>query len=327
MTLSAQANPAQTAHGMKIFAGQATQDLGGRIALAYGDPLGDSSLLRFSDGEFQPIINESVRGCDVFLVQSTYAPADNLMELLLMIDACKRASAHYITAVIPYFGLARQDRKDKPRVPIGARLVADMLGAAGVTRVMTMDLHAPQIQGFFNVPFDHLDASTIFVPYVKSLQLDQVAIAAPDMGAAARAKFFASHLDCPIIVCDKTRARANVVAKIQVIGEVKGKNVVIVDDLVDTAGTIAMVADQLMRKGAASVRAVCTHGVLSGEAIERIANSALTELVVTDTIPLRRESTPKIKVLSVAELFAQSIRSVREFSSISHLFEVKVKSN
>jgi ribose-phosphate pyrophosphokinase len=192
---------------------------------------------------------------------------------------------------------------------------------------MTMDLHAPQIQGFFNVPFDHLDASTIFVPYVKSLHLDQVAIAAPDMGAAARAKFFASHLDCPIIVCDKTRAKANVVAKIQVIGEVKGKNVVIVDDLVDTAGTIAMVADQLMRKGAASVRAVCTHGVLSGEAIERIANSALTELVVTDTIPLRRESTPQIKVLSVAELFAQSIRSVRDFSSISHLFEVKVKSN
>lgn len=320
------ANAAPSPHGMKIFAGQSTLDLGGRIAQAYGDSLGDSSLLRFSDGEFQPVINESVRGCDVFLVQSTHAPADHLMELLLMIDACKRASAHYITAVIPYFGLARQDRKDKPRVPIGARLVADMLGAAGVTRVMTMDLHAPQIQGFFNVPFDHLDASTIFVPYVKSLQLGQVAIAAPDMGAAARAKFFASHLDCPIIVCDKTRARANVVAKIQVIGDVKGKDVVIVDDLVDTAGTIVMVADQLMRKGAASVRAVCTHGVLSGEAISRIQDSALTELVVTDTIPMRA-STPKIKVLSVADLFAQSIRSVREFSSISHLFEVKVNSH
>lgn len=313
-------------HGMKIFAGEATMALGKEIARVYGEPLGESTVIRFSDGEFQPVIQESVRGCDVFLVQSTFAPADNLMELLLMVDACKRASAHYITAVMPYFGLARQDRKDKPRVPIGARLVADMLGAAGVTRVMTMDLHAPQIQGFFNVPFDHLDSSTIFVPYLKSLKLEEMAIAAPDMGAAARAKFFATHLDCPIIVCDKTRAKANVVSQIQVIGDVKGKNVVIVDDLVDTAGTIVKVAGQLMQHGAASVRAVCTHGVLSGQANALIDASDLLELVVTDTIPLRSAS-PKVKVLSVADLFAQSIRSVREFSSISHLFEVKVKSN
>ncbi|MFM8977803.1 MAG: ribose-phosphate diphosphokinase [Bacteroidota bacterium] len=314
-------------HPVKIFAGSASAALTQDICDFYGSAPGDLTVSRFSDGEFQPNFNESVRGCDVFIVQSTYPNSDNLMELLMAIDAAKRASANYIIAVIPYYGFARQDRKDKPRVSIASKLVADLLQTAGANRVMTMELHAPQIQGFFNVPFDHLDASTIFVPYVKSLQLDQVAIAAPDMGAAARAKFFASHLDCPIIVCDKTRARANVVAKIQVSGEVKGKNVVIVDDLVDTAGTIAMVADQLMRKGAASVRAVCTHGVLSGEAFERIANSALTELVITDTIPLRRESIPQIKVLSVAELFAQSIRSVRDFSSISHLFEVKVKSN
>lgn len=311
-------------HDIKLFAGDATRALGEKIALAYGKPLGNMEVMRFSDGEFQPCINESVRGCDVFLIQSTFAPADNLLELMLLIDACKRASAHYITAVIPYFGLARQDRKDKPRVPIGSRMVADMLTGAGVTRIMTMDLHAPQIQGFFNVPVDHLDSTTVFVPYIKHLNLPNLTIAAPDMGAAARAKVFTKHLNCDMIVCDKTRARANVVEKITIIGDVEGRDVVIVDDIVDTAGTICKVADEIMAKGASSVRAFCTHPVLSGKAYENIENSQLTELVVTDTLPLRRESN-KIKVLSVAELFAKSIHSVKEFSSISHLFEIAVK--
>lgn len=311
-------------HDTKLFSGEATQYLAKKIADAYGKPLGQMTTLRFSDGEFQPCIEESVRGCDVFLVQSTFAPSDNLMELLLMIDACKRASAHYITAVIPYFGLARQDRKDKPRVAIGARLVADMLTKAGITRVMTMDLHAPQIQGFFNVPVDHLDSSTIFIPYIKSLQLPNLTIAAPDMGAAARAKVFTKHLDCDMIVCDKTRARANVVEKITIIGDVQGRDVVIVDDIVDTAGTICKVAEEIMKNGANSVRAFCTHPVLSGKAYENIENSALTELVVTDTLPLKRSSN-KIKVLTVANLFAKSIQSVKEFNSISHLFEITVK--
>jgi ribose-phosphate pyrophosphokinase len=243
---------------------------------------------------------------------------------MLLIDACKRASAHYITAVIPYFGLARQDRKDKPRVPIGARMVADMLTNAGATRIMTMDLHAPQIQGFFNVPVDHLDSTTIFVPYIKQLNLPNLTIAAPDMGAAARAKVFTKHLNCDMIVCDKTRARANVVEKITIIGDVEGRDVVIVDDIVDTAGTICKVAEEIMKNGANSVRAFCTHPVLSGNAYDTIENSQLTELVVCNTLPLKKTS-PKIKQLSVADLFAKSIRSVKEFNSISHLFEITVK--
>lgn len=307
-----------------MFSGDATKFLGEKIAESYGKPLGDMTVLRFSDGEFQPCINESVRGCDVFLIQSTFAPGDNLLELMLLIDACKRASAHYITAVIPYFGLARQDRKDKPRVPIGARMVADMLTNAGATRIMTMDLHAPQIQGFFNVPVDHLDSTTIFVPYIKHLNLPNLTIAAPDMGAAARAKVFTKHLNCDMIVCDKTRARANVVEKITIIGDVEGRDVVIVDDIVDTAGTICKVADEIMKNGAKSVRAFCTHPVLSGNAYENIENSQLTELVVCNTLPLKKTS-PKIKQLSVADLFAKSIRSVKEFNSISHLFEITVK--
>lgn len=311
-------------HDTKIFSGDATKFLGEKISESYGKSLGDMTVLRFSDGEFQPCINESVRGCDVFLIQSTFAPGDNLLELMLLIDACKRASAHYITAVIPYFGLARQDRKDKPRVPIGARMVADMLTNAGATRIMTMDLHAPQIQGFFNVPVDHLDSTTIFVPYIKQLNLPNLTIAAPDMGAAARAKVFTKHLNCDMIVCDKTRARANVVEKITIIGDVEGRDVVIVDDIVDTAGTICKVADEIMKNGANSVRAFCTHPVLSGKAYENIENSQLQELVVCNTLPLKRES-PKIKQLSVADLFAKSIRSVKEFNSISHLFEITVK--
>lgn len=307
-----------------MFSGDATKFLGEKIAESYGKPLGDLTVLRFSDGEFQPCINESVRGCDVFLIQSTFAPGDNLLELMLLIDACKRASAHYITAVIPYFGLARQDRKDKPRVPIGARMVADMLTNAGATRIMTMDLHAPQIQGFFNVPVDHLDSTTIFVPYIKQLNLPNLTIAAPDMGAAARAKVFTKHLNCDMIVCDKTRARANVVEKITIIGDVEGRDVVIVDDIVDTAGTICKVAEEIMKNGASSVRAFCTHPVLSGNAYDTIENSQLTELVVCNTLPLKKTS-PKIKQLSVADLFAKSIRSVKEFNSISHLFEITVK--
>lgn len=307
-----------------MFSGDATKFLGEKIAESYGKPLGDLTVLRFSDGEFQPCINESVRGCDVFLIQSTFAPGDNLLELMLLIDACKRASAHYITAVIPYFGLARQDRKDKPRVPIGARMVADMLTNAGATRIMTMDLHAPQIQGFFNVPVDHLDSTTIFVPYIKQLNLPNLTIAAPDMGAAARAKVFTKHLNCDMIVCDKTRARANVVEKITIIGDVEGRDVVIVDDIVDTAGTICKVAEEIMKNGANSVRAFCTHPVLSGNAYDNIENSQLTELVVCNTLPLKKTS-PKIKQLSVADLFAKSIRSVKEFNSISHLFEITVK--
>jgi len=307
-----------------MFSGDATKFLGEKIADSYGKPLGDMTVLRFSDGEFQPSINESVRGCDVFLIQSTFAPGDNLLELMLLIDACKRASAHYITAVIPYFGLARQDRKDKPRVPIGARMVADMLTNAGATRIMTMDLHAPQIQGFFNVPVDHLDSTTIFVPYIKQLNLPNLTIAAPDMGAAARAKVFTKHLNCDMIVCDKTRTRANVVEKITIIGDVEGRDVVIVDDIVDTAGTICKVADEIMKNGASSVRAFCTHPVLSGNAYENIENSQLTELVVCNTLPLNKSS-KKIKQLSVADLFAKSIRSVKEFNSISHLFEITVK--
>jgi ribose-phosphate pyrophosphokinase len=307
-----------------MFSGDATKFLGEKIAESYGKPLGDLTVLRFSDGEFQPCINESVRGCDVFLIQSTFAPGDNLLELMLLIDACKRASAHYITAVIPYFGLARQDRKDKPRVPIGARMVADMLTNAGATRIMTMDLHAPQIQGFFNVPVDHLDSTTIFVPYIKQLNLPNLTIAAPDMGAAARAKVFTKHLNCDMIVCDKTRARANIVEKITIIGDVEGRDVVIVDDIVDTAGTICKVAEEIMKNGANSVRAFCTHPVLSGNAYDTIENSQLTELVVCNTLPLKKTS-PKIKQLSVADLFAKSIRSVKEFNSISHLFEITVK--
>ena len=321
---SSRGSSASPHHATQLFSGDATRALGERIAASYGSPLGAMEVVRFSDGEFQPCINQSVRGSDVFLIQSTFAPCDNLMELLLMIDACKRASAHYITAVIPYFGLARQDRKDKPRVPIASRLVADMLTAAGVTRVMTMDLHAPQIQGFFNVPVDHLDATTVFIPYIKQLNLENLIIAAPDMGATARAKLFSKLLDCDMIVCDKTRSRANVVERITVIGDARDKHVVIVDDLVDTAGTIGKVAAEIMKQGARSVRAVATHPVLSGRAYENIDSSVLTELVVTDTLPLKGAS-PKIRVLSVADLFARSIQSVKEFSSISNLFEVAVK--
>jgi ribose-phosphate pyrophosphokinase len=304
---------------VKIFSGTATRTLAESIAGQYGIGLGDVTLSRFSDGEFSPHFEESVRGCDVFLIQSTIAPTDNLMELLLMIDAAKRASAHYIIAVIPYFGFARQDRKDKPRVAIGARLVANMLQAAGATRVMTMDLHAPQIQGFFDMPVDHLEAASIFVPYIRDLNLPNLTIAAPDMGGTPRARTYAKFFNAEIVICDKQRKRANEIESMTAIGEVEGRNIVLVDDLVDTAGTLCKAAELLIDKGAESVRAVCTHAVLSGNAHDRINNSKLTELIVTDTIPPRGTS-PKIKVLSVASHFAGAIRRVHEYESISPLF-------
>jgi ribose-phosphate pyrophosphokinase len=309
----------------KLFSGQNSRYLAEKIAKSYGKELGSVTINRFKDGEFAVSFDETVRGCDVFLIQSTFAPQDNLMELLMMIDAAKRASAHYITAVIPYFGMARQDRKDKPRVAIGARLVADLLSAAGVYRVMTMDLHAAQIQGFFNVPVDHLYASKIFIPYIQSLNLDKLTICAPDMGAASRVRSYLKKLDADMVVCDKVRKEANKVESITLIGDVKDRDVVIIDDIIDTAGTICKVADAIMERGARSVRACCTHPVLSGEAYNNINNSALVEVVVADTLPLREgEDHSKIRVISVADLFAKAIRSVNEHQSINNLFEINI---
>jgi ribose-phosphate pyrophosphokinase len=309
----------------KLFSGQNSRYLAEKMAKSYGKELGSVTINRFKDGEFAVSFDETVRGCDVFLIQSTFAPQDNLMELLMMIDAAKRASAHYITAVIPYFGMARQDRKDKPRVAIGARLVADLLSAAGVYRVMTMDLHAAQIQGFFNVPVDHLYASKIFIPYIQSLNLDKLTICAPDMGAASRVRSYLKKLDADMVVCDKVRKEANKVESITLIGDVKDRDVVIIDDIIDTAGTICKVADAIMERGARSVRACCTHPVLSGDAYQNINKSSLVEVVVADTIPLREgEDHSKIRVISVADLFAKAIRSVNEHQSINNLFEINI---
>ena len=306
----------------KIFSGTRSKYLAVEIAKAYGIPLGDCSISYFSDGEFQPSFNESVRGCDVFLVQSTFPNTDNLMELLLMIDAAKRASAHYITAVIPYFGMARQDRKDKPRVSIGSKVVADMLTVAGASRVITMDLHAPQIQGFFEVPVDHLDPAVIFLPYMRSLKMgSNVIIASPDMGSSARARTYAKALGCDMVIVDKERRRANEIASMTLIGDVSGKDVIMVDDIIDTGNTLAKAAQLLKDRGALSVRAMCTHPVLSGKAYENIENSVLDELVVCDTIPLVRTDS-KIKVLTVAQLFADAIKNITEHGSISSLFDM-----
>ncbi|TKB96357.1 ribose-phosphate pyrophosphokinase [Pedobacter cryophilus] len=306
---------------VKLFSGSGTTALSERISKSYGKELGKITLSRFSDGEFQPSYDESIRGCDVFLIQSTCQPNDNLLELLMMIDAAKRASAHYITAVIPYFGLARQDRKDKPRVAIGAKLVANLLVAAGIHRIMTMDLHAAQIQGFFDIPVDHLDASVIFVPYIKSLGLENLTIASPDMGGSYRARTFAKYFNAEVVICDKRRKRANEIESMSIIGDVTGQDIVLIDDIIDTAGTLSKAAGLIMEKGARSVRAVCTHAVLSGKAYETIENSALTELIVTDTIPLKHES-PKIRVLSTSDLFAKAIANVNEHASISDLFKI-----
>ena len=289
------------------------------IASKYGIQQGDVKITEFSDGEFCPSFEETVRGNRVFLIQSTNPPADNLMELLLLCDAAKRASAKHITAVIPYFGLARQDRKDKPRVPIGAKLSAKMLMAAGATRVMTMDLHADQIQGFFEVPVDHLYSSALFIKDVEAMHLDNLCVASPDMGGAKRAHAYGSKLEADVVICYKERKKANVIDKMTVIGDVVGKNIILVDDMVDTGGTLCKAAEMLKEKGAVSVRAYCTHGILSGPAHERIANSALEELVITDTIP-QTQINPKIRVISVAEVFAQVMKNVHHHESISGHF-------
>ena len=306
-------------HPVKIFAGSASASLTNSICEFYGSLPGDMTVSRFSDGEFQPNINESVRGCDVFFIQSTYPTSDNLMELLMCIDAAKRASANYITAVIPYYGFARQDRKDKPRVSIASKLVADLLTAAGANRVMTMELHAPQIQGFFNIPVDHLEASIVFTPYIKALPQDNLVLAAPDVGSSARIREVAKALNLPMVICDKERKKANEIANMTVIGDVDGKDIVLIDDIIDTGGTLCKSSAMLIEKGAKSVRALCCHPVLSGKAYENIENSVLTELVVTDTIPLKQHS-DRIKIMSVAPLFARAIRNVHENGSISSLF-------
>jgi ribose-phosphate pyrophosphokinase len=304
---------------VKLFAGNASHELGEKIAAAYGTKLGDLSLQRFADTELGPSFNESVRGCAVFLIQSTFPPAENLMELMLMVDAAKRASAASVTIVMPYYGYARQDRKDKPRVSIGAKVVADFIQSVGTDRLMTCDLHAGQIQGFFDIPVDHLDGSAMFVPYIKSLNLENLIFASPDVGGVVRTRAFAKRFGAEIVVCDKTRLRANEIASMQVIGDVTGQDVVLVDDIVDTAGTICKAAELLLERGARSVRAVITHPVLSGPAHDRIRNSVLEELVVSDTIPLRQEN-PKIRVISLADLFAHAIRNVVTHESISSLF-------
>jgi len=311
----------QPNHSIKFFTGRNSRYLSEQIAKSFGIELGKSNVTEFSDGEFITSYDESVRGATVFIIQSTFPPTDNLFELLLMIDAAHRASAHQVVAVMPYFGWARQDRKDKPRVAIGAKLVANLLCAAGVDRVMTMDLHADQIQGFFDVPVDHLYASSIFVPYIKNLNLDNIAIAAPDMGGAKRANAYSRFLNASLVICHKNRERANQVGEMTAIGDVDGKNVIILDDMIDTAGTIAKAADMMMAKGALSVRAFATHAVLSGPAYERIAESKITEVVVSNTIPLRKDKdTSKIKVISVADLFADVINKVYNYQSISPKF-------
>jgi ribose-phosphate pyrophosphokinase len=303
----------------KILAGTATQVLAEKIAAKFGAPLGKVNVLRFSDGEFQTSIEETVRGANVFFVQSTFPPTDNLFELLLMVDAARRSSAKQIIAVLPYFGFARQDRKDQPRVAIGAKLVANMLAAAGVNRVITMDLHADQIQGFFDVPVDHLYASSIFLPYIQNLNLPNLTMAAPDIGGSKRANAYAKHLKCEMVICYKQRSRANVVDSITAIGDIEGKDIVLLDDIIDTGGTLCKAADMMVDRGAKSVRAVCTHALLSGKAYENLEKSKMSELIVTDTIPLRKECS-KIKVLSVAPMFADVFHRVVNFESISDHF-------
>jgi len=304
---------------IKIFAGSGSQELAEKIARSYGIELGKCSMLHFSDGEFQPAYEESVRGSTVFIIQSTFPPTEFLFELLLMIDAAKRASAYKIVAVIPYFGFARQDRKDRPRCAIGAKLVANLLVAAGVDRVMTMDLHADPIQGFFDVPVDHLYASNIFVPYLKELNLENMVIAAPDVGGTKRANAYSRFLNTEMAICYKLRKKANEISEMKVIGDVENKDVVIVDDMVDTAGTITLAADLMKELGAKSIRVVCTHPVLSGPAYDRIRKSSIDEMVVTDTIPLIIPH-PKIKVLSVADIFSDVIQKVYMHQSISDNF-------
>ncbi len=303
----------------KLFACTQSMELAKNIAKEYHIPLGNVITTHFSDGEFQPAFEESVRGRRIFIIGSTMPPANNLMEMLLMLDAAKRASARHITAVMPYFGWARQDRKDKPRVAIGAKMVAKLLEAAGATRIMTMDLHADHIQGFFEKPVDHLFASTIFLPYIESLHLDNLTIASPDMGGSKRAYAYSKHLLSDVAICYKQRKKANVIGHMELIGDVEGKNVILVDDMIDTGGTLTHAANLMMERGAKSVRAICTHPILSGGAYEKIENSALTELIVTDTIPLKKNIS-KIKVVSCAPLFADVMHKVQDNTSISGQF-------
>lgn len=307
---------------VKLFSGTKSQYLAEQIADYYGYPLSNIDVHRFSDGEMQVVINESVRGAQVFFIQSTFSPADNLLELLLMIDSAKRASAGYITAVIPYFGYARQDRKDKPRVPISSKMIANLLEAAGANRVMTMDFHADQIQGFFDMPVDHLKSEAIFIPYLQDQDMSNVTFASPDVGGVKRARSYAKYFERDLVICDKERRKANEVHGITVIGDVTGQDVIMVDDIVDTAGTLCKAAEALLAKGAKSVRAICTHPVLSGNAYQNIENSSLTELITTDTLPLKQES-EKIKVLSCDKLFARAIRNTHEYKSIAALFVEK----
>jgi ribose-phosphate pyrophosphokinase len=304
---------------MKIFSCRSSRYLAQRIAGELGIELGKSSVTEFSDGEFQPCFDESVRGDMVFIIQSTNPPADNLFELLLMIDAAKRASAYKVIAVIPYYGFARQDRKDRPRVSIGSKLSADLLGTAGVDRVITMDLHADQIQGFFNVPVDHLYGSAIFAPYIEKLKLENLTVSAPDMGGSKRANAYSRHLQCEMVLCYKLRKKPNVIEEMSVLGEVEDRNVVIIDDMVDTAGTLVLAAQKMAEKGARSIRAFATHPILSGNAVQRIDESPISELVVTDSVPFVNKS-EKIKVVSIAEIFANTIQAVNLNQSISTHF-------
>ena len=304
---------------VKLISGRGSRTLSESIAKIMNIPLCDVTVNQFSDGEFQPVINDSIRGNHVFIIQSTFQPSDNLMELLMLADACKRASAKYVTVVMPYYGYARQDRKDRPRVSIASKLVADLVTVAGASRVMTMDVHADQIQGFFNIPLDHLFGSSIFIPYLSSLNLDNLCIAAPDVGSTKRARYYAQQFNCEMVICDKYRKKHNEVAEMTLIGDVKGKNVILVDDIIDTGNTLCKAADLLMESGAVSVRAMCTHPVLSGKAYENVENSSLVELAVSDTIPLKREHS-KIKVITVADLFASAIESTFQYKSIHSLF-------
>tara|TARA_B100000242_G_scaffold177751_1_gene127488 strand:+ start:971 stop:1903 length:933 start_codon:yes stop_codon:yes gene_type:complete len=304
---------------VKIFSGSGSEEVAKKIANEFGKPLGKGKLGKFSDGELSFRYTETVRGSDVYIVQSTVNGSDNLIELFLMIDAAKRASAKHVNVVIPYYGYARQDRKDKPRIAVSAKLMANLLTASGASRVVSCDLHAGQIQGFFDIPLDHLNGSSVFVPYVKKLNLENVIFASPDAGGTERVRDYAKYFDCEFVICDKTREKANEVKSVEVIGEVKNKDVIIVDDLIDTGGTIAMASNVIMDKGAKSVRAIITHPVLSGNAEENLENSSLIELVVTDSIPLNIRN-KKIKVLSIAGLFAKAIRKIHENESTSSLF-------